>query len=290
MNSIKTYNTPTSFDAFLPFGILKMEEMYDKFNSSPDEPHRHDFYTIIFIQQAKGVHNIDFNAYELAANQIYFITPGQVHQMVENEPSKGYTMVFSSQFLVENAISTSFMEELRIFSGCGETPPLILAEERLQKVTFFCDEIFNLSKSDTPMKEQSIAAFLKLLLIECNNIYPPLEINKNVSRVHTIRDFKKLVNIHYTTIHSPSEYAEMLSITPDHLNRMIKIGIGKTTKEYIQAKITTEAKRLLYFSSLSNKEIGYQLGFNEPANFSAFFKKCTGLSPNHFKKQHIGNS
>jgi AraC-like DNA-binding protein len=60
---------------------------------------------------------------------------------------------------------------------------------------------------------------------------------------------------------------------------------GKTAKEHIQARIALEAKRLLHFSDLSVKEIGFQLGFPEPANFSAFFKKCTGSSPSNFKSK-----
>ena len=91
---------------------------------------------------------------------------------------------------------------------------------------------------------------------------------------------------HYKTWHATSQYANELNITPDHLNRSIKSLIGKTAKEYIQARITIAAKRMLYFSDLSTKEIAYDLGFSEPANFSNFFKKCTGISPSEFKKNH----
>ncbi|MEM0994741.1 MAG: helix-turn-helix domain-containing protein [Bacteroidota bacterium] len=45
------------------------------------------------------------------------------------------------------------------------------------------------------------------------------------------------------------------------------------------------AKRLLRFSELQNKEIAYELGFSAPANFSQFFKKCTGVSPSKFRAQ-----
>ena len=104
---------------------------------------------------------------------------------------------------------------------------------------------------------------------------------------HTIRIFKELVNTHYKTEHPASFYAGELNLSPDHLNRIIKTAIGKTVKDYIQSRIITEAKRLIYFSDLSQKEIGFELGFDEPANFSAFFKKCTGLSPSAFKQSEI---
>ncbi|WP_205127756.1 helix-turn-helix domain-containing protein [Okeania hirsuta] len=91
---------------------------------------------------------------------------------------------------------------------------------------------------------------------------------------------KNLVEEKYKEWHaSSSQYAEALHISPDYLNRSIKSLIGKTAKEYIQSRITTAAKRMLYFSELSNKEIGFELGFSEPANFSAFFQKVYRYFP-----------
>ena len=45
----------------------------------------------------------------------------------------------------------------------------------------------------------------------------------------------------YKKEHSTTFYANELHITPDYLNRTIKSRIGKTTEEYIQARIITEA-------------------------------------------------
>jgi len=61
--------------------------------------------------------------------------------------------------------------------------------------------------------------------------------------------------------------------------------MGKTAKEYIQSRIIVGAKRMLYFSDSSIKEIAFELGFQEPSNFNAFFKKCTGLSPGEFRNK-----
>ncbi|HKI89983.1 MAG TPA: helix-turn-helix domain-containing protein, partial [Draconibacterium sp.] len=99
-----------------------------------------------------------------------------------------------------------------------------------------------------------------------------------------LRSFKILVNEHFSAWHQTTDYANELNVTPDYLNRVIKSLTGKTAKEFIQARIVIEAKRLIAFSDLNAKEIGYQLGFTEPANFSAFFKKNTGLPPSQFNK------
>ncbi|HEY9169492.1 MAG TPA: helix-turn-helix transcriptional regulator [Lutibacter sp.] len=289
MNTVKTYQKVNSEKENVSFGISKMEDIYTKRNGKADEPHRHNYYTVLIVNKAKGQHKIDFNTYELSDKQLFFVAPGQVHQVIETEKSFGFAMTFSNQFLVENSIPISFIDSLNLFQNYGQSPPLLPMKEQFDVIDGFANNIYNLFYSDTNMKSFSIGSFLKLLLIECNNICAinPIESDIDTSGDNLIRAFKNLVDINYKKEHSTTFYANELFISPDHLNRTVKAKIGKTAKDYIQARIITEAKRLLYFTDLSNKEIGYELGFNEPANFSAFFKKSTQLSPLHFKKNEI---
>ena len=289
MNTVKTYQKVNSSNENVSFGIAKMEDVFIRGSGKVDEPHRHDFFTVLVVNKAKGIHKIDFNAYDLGNNQIYFVSPGQVHQVIEEEPSIGYAMTFSSQFLIENSIQLSFIEGLNLFHDYGQSPPLSPNNEQFKKLETYASEVLNLFNNSSKMKELSIGSFLKLFLIECNNLSSinPVESNSDTTENYIITEFKKQVNESYKTEHSISYYANQLHVTPDHLNRIIKSTIGKTAKEYIQSRIITEAKRLLYFSKLSNKEIGFELSFNEPANFSAFFKKCTGLSPSNFQKKEV---
>ena len=289
MNSVKTYQKVNTEKEDVSFAISKMEDIYTKRKGEIDEPHRHNYYTVLIINKAKGLHKIDFNTYNLSNQQIFFVAPGQVHQVIETEKSFGYVMTFSNQFLIENSIRLSFIDSLNLFQNYGQSPPLMPSKEKFDAIEHFTDQIFNLFNSEAHMKFLSIGAFLKLLLIECNNICAinPIESDVDTSGDNLIRAFKKGVEDNYKKEHSTTYYANELYITPDHLNRTIKAKIGKTAKEYIQARIITEAKRLLYFTDLTNKEIGYDLGFNEPANFSAFFKKHTQLSPSIFKKKEI---
>lgn len=286
MDAVKIYQKVNAKEENLSFGISKMEDIYTKRDGEVDVPHRHNYYTVLIVHKAKGLHKIDFNAYELSNKQVFFVAPGQVHQVIEEEKSFGFAMTFSNLFLTENSIPLSFIESLNLFQNYGQSPPLTPSEKQFATIEHFANQIFDLFHSESDMKFLSIGAFLKLLLIECNNICSinPIESEVDTTGDNLIRAFKTSVNKNYKKEHSTTFYANELHITPDHLNRVIRARIGETAKDYIQTRIITEAKRLLYFTDLLNKEIAFELGFSEPANFSAFFKKHTQLSPSSFKK------
>ncbi|GLB51154.1 AraC family transcriptional regulator [Neptunitalea chrysea] len=286
MEIIKTYNNVNRNNPSLSFGISRTESIYEKHKGKPDTPHRHDFYTVLLIKKGRGTHTIDFKEFKIHDNQIFFLSQGQVHQIKEEIATHGFSMVFSANFLIQNNIPLSFIDDLNLFYDYGESPPLHLSEEQLTKLVGFAEEMILLYESDIPLKEQSIGAYLKLFLISCTNLCTVQE--KNLQKVESsntiLKEFKNLVEQYYKQWHSTSTYAEALNITPDHLNRTIKSLIGKTAKQYIQKRLDIAAKRMLYFSDLTTKEIAYELGFNEPSHFSAFFKKCTGHSPSQYKK------
>ena len=287
MKPVKTYQNVNKKDLTSNFSISRMEDIYERHQGVVDEPHRHDFYTVLIVKDAQGLHKIDFNSYSLGVKQIYFVAPGQVHQVIEEKKSEGFALTFSTDFLIENTIPLTFIKDLNLFQNYDQSPPLLPEDEDFQTIVGFAEEIHKLFLSTQSNKSLSIGAYLKLILIQCSNVCTlQLDETKN-SRSNLIRRFKNAVDEHYRKEHFTSFYANLLHITPDHLNRTVKEKLGKTAKEYIQARITTEAKRLLYFTALTNKEVGYELGFSEPANFSAFFKKCTGQSPSHFKKLEL---
>ncbi len=281
---IKTYDQVNK-ELSLSYRIARMEDHYNERDGIKDDPHRHDFYTVILVKKAFGKHMIDFNDYPFSENQLFFVNPGQVHQVEEDQMPKGYVILFSTQFLVENNIPVSFIDDLNLFNDYGQSPPLGFDDAMLNKFSGYFEEMIKWDQSVRKLKEQAIGAILKLFLIECNNLCSLTQRHdQHIEAGNSIlKHFKTLVNENFATWHSSSEYASELSITPDHLNRIVKMYVGKTAKEYIQNRISLAAKRMLYFSELSAKEIGYELGFDEPSNFSAFFKKNTGESPSQFR-------
>lgn len=288
MDNVKTYDHVNREDGTLSFGISRMEDIYVKHEGKPDSPHRHDFYTVLIVKKARGSHIIDFKTYPLDPHCVFFIAPGQVHQIIEEVRSIGFSIVFSTEFLIRNNIPVSFIENLNLFRDFGESPPLRLNEQEMQEIYAYAGEIYGLHHSETAFKYEAIGSWLKLILIKCNNVCSlPGNNDQIMDNGHSVLyQFKALINEHYQEWHGTNEYAEKLNISADYLNRLVKTQTGKTAKEHIQSRITVAAKRLLCFTALTNKEIGYELGFSEPANFSAFFKNCTGTSPSVFRNEH----
>lgn len=283
---LKTYPSLNLSNRGISFSIARMEDIYDKRDGTPDEPHRHNYFTVVIPALAKGIHNIDFKAYDLLDRHIFFVNEGQVHQIVEQERSVGYAIVFNADFLAQYNIHTTFIRDINLFTDFGEAPPLILDKKEFKTIQSYCEEMITLQEQKSKYTMESISAYLKLLLIKCNQFCA-----RNNSATHEtesgdamLRAFKDLVEQQHKEWHSVKQFANNLHVTPDYLNKVVKAHTGKSAKEHIQNRIIISAKRLLFHTKLSNKEVGYEIGFSEPAHFSSFFKNCTGLSPSAFKK------
>lgn len=103
-------------------------------------------------------------------------------------------------------------------------------------------------------------------------------------RLDIFRKYNLLVEANFRTEHSVNYYARRLNKSPKTLSNIFALYNQKTPIQMIQARIIIEAKRLLYYTDRSVKQITYELGFEDAAYFSNFFKRHTSLSPLDFRK------
>ena len=61
MNTVKIYENVNAEEHNVSFGISKMEDIYVKRAGEVDEPHRHNYYTVLIIKKAKGQHKMLMN-------------------------------------------------------------------------------------------------------------------------------------------------------------------------------------------------------------------------------------
>lgn len=287
MEPIKHYDKVHPEDQLQGYAIKRMEDLYQKFAGHPDAPHRHEYYTILLVEQAEGEHRIDFNAYPLGQQQIFFVGPGQVHQIIEKAAPKGYVLTFSRAFLMQNGIEACFIEDLQLFHDAGESPPLQPSAAEWTMLHQLFQQMETFALGNEKFKDQGIGALLKLFLIRCNNSCTlPFEDNTQTTQASLLllRNFKQILEDRYAEWHQVQQYAQAMHITADYLNASVKSLTGKSAKEHIQKRLLLAARRMLRFSDAPTKAIAYQLGFSEPANFSQFFKRLSGMSPSQFKE------
>jgi AraC-like DNA-binding protein len=270
------------------FAFRTMEEIHEKIGNTPDKPHRHDYYTILLAKKVCGLHYIDYIEYPIKPNYIFFVNPGQVHQVVTFGKPEGSVIMFTREFLHQNMISEEFIFNLGLFSDSATTPPLIIDIKVSEKIQSVVDDLQNTFNQNHAFRAELLGAYLKVFLIECNNYLPKPQI-RNTQSLESgrmiLKQFKSLVEKQFSKWHKVNEYANSLNISPDYLNNIIKATIGKTAKEFIQQRINLEAKRLGVHTQLSNKEISFQLGFEDPSHFSKFFKNNEGQSFSDFRTQ-----
>ena len=267
------------------FYLDDMGTIYDRVDGQADHPHRHNYYTVLFIKAAEGEHVVDFNSYSFAQNEVHFVSPGQVHQVALSQKPDGKVFTFSKEFLIYNNISDSYISNFNLFKSFGESPPIKLDDvtfKRLESIVENMEEYLDL-RIDYHIN--ALGALLSLFLINCSNSskIDKKQIDNENPNVCLFRDFKQLVEKKFTEWHKVKDYASEIRISPKQLSLTVKAVTGKVAKEFIQDRLMIEAKRLLLHTDLSVKEIAYQIGFVEPLHFSGFFKKQEGVSPTIFR-------
>jgi AraC family transcriptional activator of pobA len=98
-----------------------------------------------------------------------------------------------------------------------------------------------------------------------------------------VREFNFLVETHFKSIHSVTDYAELLHKSPKTVSNNFRKLNSKSPLQFIQDRRMLEAKRLLIYTTKQIKEIAYEVGFEDIQTFSRFFKREEGISPSKFK-------
>ncbi|MEZ4918366.1 MAG: helix-turn-helix transcriptional regulator [Saprospiraceae bacterium] len=268
------------------FAIKRMEQLYEDAQGKADHPHRHAYYTVIWAIEGSGSHRIDFKTYPLSGNAVFFVSPGQVHQLIATSRPKGYVITFSKEFLQQNHISEDFINEINLFNNFENRPPIFLDSKTANLLQQLVDNMAEVAHAVPQHQIAAQSAYLKLFFIYCEASCNKSELETETpSRgKYILREFKKLIEAEFKTLHKVSDYADRMHLTPRYLNQVVKSILGHTAKELIQEKLILNAKRELWYSEKSVKEIAIELGFDDPLYFSSFFKNCTGLAPSEFRE------
>lgn len=141
---------------------------------------------------------------------------------------------------------------------------------------------------ERPAKRLTLHTLVRLLLIQISRLSPKEAESTTVNNddLRIFHRFADLVEEHFREhLHLP-DYTGRLGISESRLHQICQRVSNRSPKKLIHDRIVQETKRLLVFTDLSSSDICYQLGFSDPAYFSRFFKRHTGLTAQRFRNEH----
>ncbi|MBC8112220.1 MAG: helix-turn-helix domain-containing protein [Verrucomicrobia bacterium] len=264
------------------FEITRFEEMEEP---DVDDIHKHTFYEILWTEKGESKQTIDYQEYEISPNSLFFISPNQVHRFEEWQPVVGGCIMFTEDFFLLNHHNKNKLFELSFLDNFYANACINLNTKDFAEVQQTIDLI---SKEHARKDRNSIItqSLLHILLAQIQRCIDS-EAEKPISKKYLIlfKQFKNLLDRHFTENKTATFFAEQLHITQHHLNLISKNVTGKTAGEVIRARSILEAKRLLTFTDYSVSEIATQLNYFDSSYFSKLFKAETNKTPLAFKNE-----
>lgn len=243
------------------------------------ELHRHNFFYVLALKKGSGNHEIDFTSYAVAGNTVFFMRPGQVHQLTLKAGSTGYLMAFKmeSGYPYDRASN----QLLRRAGAMNHYQPDTDGFNKLHAIlTYIFQEFSGRQEQYQEVIKANLHIFLIELVRQCSK---GITDNANLYVQEQIEAFLDLLENHVASHKQASEYADMLHLSLYQLNAITRSTLGKTSSAIINEHIILEAKRYLLATSNQVNQIASQLGYEDVSYFIRFFKKHTGYSPEAFR-------
>ncbi|MGY3211825.1 helix-turn-helix domain-containing protein [Mucilaginibacter sp. HD30] len=251
-------------------------------------PLKSDFYRMSITCRGTLDMQIGLEHYQHQPGTVSFTHPQQL--FAKNNISKdafGYYMLFSRDFLNDLVPPVKFGEEFPFYSLSG-LPVFVLAQEELTKVIELVKQIDQELRRTQIEKIKAVQMYLYLILLEAKRSYQWQQLHLTIAENDSNRlvaGFTRLVGHHYLSLRQVADYADLLSVTPNYLNRVVKTITGKTASDTIKDMLLLEAKSQLRYTEQTVAEIAYGLSFSDPASFNRFFKASSGETPVNYRNK-----
>lgn len=298
LNRIKTYSTETFRESYIRDGqelreLLKTD--YGKFFivqvqdlirliRLPVPPVRSLTHTLIYLTSGEASITIGSRSYVIYQHECIVVPAGQVYAFAKHDVNKGFLCNFHDDILLGKIGSPELLKGFEFLQVWGN-PLIRLPKATSALVQQLFKRIYRQYSKSGLSDPDIIRSYFIALLCELNAAYKPLSDSRQTSSVNLTNKFKDLVFRHIRSRHLVTEYAAMLHVSPNHLNKVVKQITGRSPIKWINEALVLEGKVLLHQTAHSVSEIAAELGIADASYFSRLFKKHEGLTPLQFRQR-----
>lgn len=250
-------------------------------------PYRQSRLSIIYVKKGNGKKIIGTVPVTVKNCTIMMVPSRTVNSsLYTGKEVKGFYLSFNLECLLQSPFPLERILKMSLFNPA--LIPYYYANAEESKMTEeILEAILYEAKHNKKNRDLLIAGKLLELFIVCDRLFKTEK--ESVSNFHSplIVQFIGLIHEHHRQHHSANHYAKKLNVHPNSLNATAKLYLGQSAKAIIDSKLLSESQYLLQQTSLSVKEVAYELGFNSATHFFRFFKKHTRISPLGYRQKHL---
>ncbi len=263
------------------FSIHHLSDLSDL----PEAPSGEDVFEMCLVLRGKAICFFPENKQPLTANSFHCTTRNHHLQVKAGKETEGFLIRFNQTFILsgDKEFTGLYFPAFQITALREEV--MSIEESAMCESIRLCETMKAEFETETIFKLQILSGFMNVLLFnlmrKINFLRYDIEDGRKFLLIH---QFNVLLEKNFRTSKKVSDYAALLSITPNYLNLAIKKATGKPASTHIRKRVIMEAIRKVNMTGASLKEIACDLGFNDYAHFSKFFKKGSGRNFSEVKK------
>jgi AraC-like DNA-binding protein len=235
------------------------------------------------------VATVDFCEYPFRENTLFAFYPYQPFMLNAKGTLTGVAIQFHHDFFCIYKHHKEIAANGILFNNVYQQPFIWLQDSFKTKLLNIVQEIVEELKMEKLRRDEVIVSYLKIFLVLATRIkleqqsIQEADANPDKQRL-LIQELRDAIEENFRLKHAASDYADLLHLTPNALARITKNHFNKTLSDLISDRIIIEAKRELYLTDKTVKEIAYELGYEDEYYFSRFFKGKTAVSPQLYRE------
>jgi AraC family transcriptional activator of pobA len=251
-----------------------------------------DFYSVSVKRNSDAKFMYGQQAYDFDEGVMYFLSPGQVFNVVMPKEVKsnpmGWMLLVHPDFLWNTALGKSIKGYDYFDYSVNEA--LFLSEKEETILEGIVQNIEQEYKGNIDaFSQQIIISQIETLLNYAERFYQRQFITRKKANHQILNRLEDLLSELFDDgsirngLPTVQSIAGQLNVSPNYLSGLLKVITGQSTQQHIHDKLIEKAKEKLSTTQLSVSEIAYELGFEHPQSFSKLFKTKTKQSPLEFR-------
>ena len=253
--------------------------------------HNHDFYEMFYVLEGEFTQSIGNQRFLMQTGDVCLVPPGIYHTLYVDNPSivlnilidsKTFQEIFLNNIIGNQIFASFFKSDFYTKKITNYIIFRTYGDEQIKKLILDMDlELINKEKYYAPIVHALLLQLIALLLRKYENeAIVPKEDRPTKLDLKLI----EIINNNYQNI-TLSQLAAKTNYSEQYISQRLKASTGMSFEKYLLSRRMEEAQYLLRYTTSQINDIGYNVGYKNPATFIRAFKRFYQMTPNQFRQK-----